>query len=88
MSVSSRLLVSLSLPPLFTVLLEVVLLMVWPLVLWSFLTPTALTPTALTLMMIRMMLPYPLVRRQCLDVADQAWQRAPRTNRNEGSQIE
>jgi hypothetical protein len=83
MSVSSRLLVSLSLPPLFTVLLEVVLGMVWPLVLWSF-----LTPTALTLMMIRMMLPYPLVRRQYLDASDQAWQRAPRTNRNEGSQIE
>jgi hypothetical protein len=42
MSVSSRLLLSLSLRPLFTVLLEVVLLMVWPLVRWTFLTPTAL----------------------------------------------
>jgi hypothetical protein len=77
MSVASRLLLSLSLPPLFTVLLEVVLLMVLPLVLWLF-----LTPTALALMMIMMMLPYPLVRRQCLDAADPAWQRAPRTNRN------
>jgi hypothetical protein len=80
---SSRLLLSLSLPPLFTVLLQVVLLMVWPLVPW-----TSLTPTAPTLMMITMMLPYPLAPRQCLDAVDQAWQRAPATNRNEGSEIE
>jgi hypothetical protein len=41
-SVSSRLLVSLFMPQLFTAVLEVVRLMVWPLVRWTFLTPTAL----------------------------------------------